>query len=403
MKVTLENIQQARETLKDVVSSTHLLPSKKVGLLSGNQVYFKTENLQKTGSFKIRGAYNKIANLTQKQKSKGVLASSAGNHAQGVALGARAYGIESTIVMPIGAPVAKVTATQSYGAKVVLHGSVYDEAYEKALEIQKETGATFLHPFDDPDVIAGQGTIGLEILDELKDVDAIVVPIGGGGLISGIAIAAKSINPNIQIIGVEPENAASMKASVERGQVTSLTSCGSIADGIAVKTPGQLTFSIVKDYVDQIVTVSEDEIAKAILTLMEDEKIVAEGAGAASVAALMSGKINLKNSKIVSMISGGNIDMNMVMNIIDSGLLKGGRMIELKVSIPDKPGNLQTLLELIADTKANISTISQTKLKPYLSIGSQEVTILLETKNHEHVQAIYNTLKEKGYKIISSK
>lgn len=403
MRVTLENIQQAKETLKNVVYATHLVPSKKIGSLSNNQVYFKTENLQKTGSFKIRGAYNKIANLTEEQKSKGVLASSAGNHAQGVALGASAYGIDSTIVMPVGAPVAKVTATQSYGAKVVLHGNVYDEAYEKALEIQKETGATFLHPFDDPDVIAGQGTIGLEILDELEDVDAIVVPIGGGGLISGIAVAAKSINPNIQIIGVEPENAASMRASVERGQVTSLTSCGSIADGIAVKTPGQLTFSIVKDHIDQIVTVSEDEIAKAILTLMEDEKIVAEGAGAASVAALMFGKINLKNNKIVSMISGGNIDMNMVMNIIDSGLLKGGRMTELKVSIPDKPGNLQTLLELIADTKANISTISQTKLKPYLSIGSQEVTILLETKNHEHVQAIFNTLKENGYKIISSK
>lgn len=403
MKVTLKNIQQARETIKDVVYATHLVPSKKIGSLSNNEVYFKTENLQKTGSFKIRGAYNKIANLTKEQKSKGVIASSAGNHAQGVALGAQAYGIESTIVMPKGAPVAKVIATQNYGARVVLHGNIYDEAYEKAVEIQKDTGATFLHPFDDPDVIAGQGTIGLEILDELKDVDAIVVPIGGGGLISGIAIAAKSINPDIKIIGVEPENADSMKVSIGNRQATSITSCGSIADGIAVKTPGQLTFSIINNYIDEIVTVSEGEIARAILTLMEDEKIISEGAGAASVAALMSEKINLKNSKIVSMISGGNIDMSMVMNIIDSGLLKEGRMIEIKVSILDKPGNLQTLLELIADTKANISTISQTNLKPYLSIGSQEVTMMLETKNHEHIQEIYDILKEKGYKIISSK
>lgn len=400
VNVNLKDIQRAREVLRNVVYPTHLIPSKKISSLSDNEIFLKPENLQKTGSFKVRGAYNKIASLTQEQKAKGVLASSAGNHAQGVALGACAYGISSTIVMPLGAPVAKVSATQSYGAKVILHGSVYDEAYEKALDIQRETGATFLHPFNDPHVIAGQGTIGLEILDELEDADAIIVPIGGGGLISGIAIAVKSIRPEIKIIGVEPENADSMKVSIERGKVSTLKFCSSIADGIAVKTPGELTYSIVKNYVDDIITVSEEEIASAILTLMEDEKMVVEGSGAASVAAIITKKINMEGKKVVAMISGGNIDMNMVANIIDSELLKRGRMTEIKVSLTDKPGNLRFLLELIAQTKANVFTIHQTNLRPYLAIGMQEVSIVLETKNHEHIAQIYERLKENGYKII---
>src|SRR5690554_2522300 len=252
MEVSLKDIQKARETIKEVILHTPLIKSKKTSSISGNQVFLKCENLQKTGSFKLRGAYNKISNLTEEQKSKGVLASSAGNHAQGVALGASAYGINSTIVMPVGAPIAKVMATQEFGAKVVLHGNVYDEAYEKDLEIQKETGATFLHPFDDPYVIAGQGTIALEIFNELQDVDAIVVPIGGGGLISGIAIATKALNPKVKIIGVEPENASSMKDSIEKGEIQTLQSANSIADGIAVKTPGDITYSIIKENVDEI-------------------------------------------------------------------------------------------------------------------------------------------------------
>jgi threonine dehydratase len=400
MKVSLEDIQKARESINDVIFSTKLIQSKKISTLSGNQVFLKCENLQKTGSFKIRGAYNKITNLTEEQKSKGVIASSAGNHAQGVALGATAYGIDSTIVMPVGAPVAKVIATQDFGAKVVLHGNVYDEAYEKALEIQRESGATFLHPFNDPYVIAGQGTIALEIFDELKDVDAIVVPIGGGGLISGIAIAAKALNPKVKIIGVEPENASSMKNSIKEGEIQTLSTANTIADGIAVKTPGDLTYSIIKDNVDEIVVVSEDELANALLILMENEKLVAEGAGAASVAAVMSNKIDMENKNIVALISGGNIDMNMVINIIDNCLLKNGRMAEIVVSIPDKPGNLQSLLELVAKTKANIYSIFQTRLKPYVSIGFQEVSIVLETKNHKHIKEIQDILRKNGYIIL---
>lgn len=400
MEVSLKDIQKARETIKEVTLHTPLIKSKNISSISGNQVFLKCENLQKTGSFKLRGAYNKISNLTEEQKSKGVLASSAGNHAQGVALGASAYGIDSTIVMPVGAPIAKVMATQEYGAKVVLHGNVYDEAYEKALEIQKETGATFLHPFNDPYVIAGQGTIALEIFNELQDVDAIVVPIGGGGLISGIAIAIKALNPKVKIIGVEPENASSMKDSIEKGEIQTLQSANSIADGIAVKTPGDLTYSIIKENVDEIVRVSENELANALFFLMENEKIMAEGAGAASVAAVISNKIEMVNKKIVTLISGGNIDMNMVINIIDNCLLKNGRMAEIIVSIPDKPGNLQSLLELVAKTKANIYSIFQTRLKPYVSIGFQEVSIVLETKNHRHIQEIQEVLRNNGYKIL---
>ncbi|MCR1900233.1 threonine ammonia-lyase [Irregularibacter muris] len=400
MKISLEDIKGAKRTLENVIFPTKLVESKKISSLSNNRVFLKCENLQKTGSFKIRGAYNKIASLSEEQKANGVIASSAGNHAQGVALGATAYGIKSTIVMPAGAPVAKVMATQGYGAEVVLHGNVYDEAYEKAVNIQKETGATFLHPFDDPYVIAGQGTIGLEIMEDLEDVDVIVVPIGGGGLIAGIAVAAKSINPKVKIIGVEPETAASMKTSVEKDQKSTLDTANSIADGIAVKTPGDLTYSIVKEYVDEIITVSEDDIAKAILTLMENEKLIVEGAGAASVAALISGKINSVDKKVAAVISGGNIDMNMVCSIIENGLLKSGRKTEIKVTIPDKPGNLQSLLELIASTKANISSIYQTKMKSYVNIGAQEVTMLLDTKNHGHIQEIHEVLIKSGYNII---
>lgn len=400
MEVTLKDIQSARENIKDVIDATKLINSKKIDDLSNNKVFLKCENLQKTGSFKIRGAYNKIANLTEEQRKNGVIASSAGNHAQGVALGATAYGIKSTIVMPQGAPVAKVMATQEYGAKVVLHGNVYDEAYEKAVEIQRETGATFLHPFNDPYVIAGQGTIALEIIEEFKKVDAIIVPIGGGGLISGIAIAAKSINPDIKVIGVEAKNAASMKRSMDENKIATLDSANTIADGIAVKTPGDLTYSIIKEYVDEIVTVTEDEIANSIITLLEKEKLVVEGAGATSIAALISGKIKMKNKNVVAVISGGNIDMNMICSIIESELLKSGRKIEIKVTITDKPGHLQHLLETIADTNANISSIFQTRVKSYVNIGYQEVTMVLDTKSHEHIKEIHKKLKSKNYEII---
>ena len=325
-KVTLEMIKEARDTIKDIVKETPLLESVQMSSQTGANVYLKCENLQKTGSFKIRGACNKIANLTQEEKDKGVIASSAGNHAQGVALGAKMNGIKATIVMPSTAPLAKVTATKGYGAEVVLNGLVYDDAYAKAVELQKETGATFLHPFNDEYVIAGQGTISLEILEQLENVDTIICPIGGGGIMAGVAVAAKALKPNIKIVGVQSANIPSMKHSFDKGVVTTAFKDVTIADGIAVKTPGDLTFSIIKELVDEIIVVNEDEIAQAMLFLLEYQKVTSEGAGAVTTAAIWSGKyIPKKDENIVCIISGGNIDINTLYRVIDKGLVKCGR------------------------------------------------------------------------------
>lgn len=396
-----EQIMRAQKKLEGVITKQNIFYSNTISNLSSNNIYIKPENLQKTGSFKIRGAYNKIANLDEEEKIKGVIASSAGNHAQGVALGATSYGVKSTIVMPIGAPISKVVSTKNYGAEVVLFGDSYDEAYEKALEIQKDTGAVFIHPFDDLAVIAGQGTIGLEIIEELPEVDAIFVPVGGGGLISGVALAVKSINPKVKIIGVEPYLAASMSLSIEKGKISTLDRVNTIADGIAVKTPGKNTFEIIRKYVDDIVTVSDGEISQAILALLEKEKLVAEGAGAASLAAVLTNKLRLNNKKIVTLISGGNIDLNIISNIIEKGLLESGRKYEVKVMIPDRPGQLQVLLGIITEIKANISSIFQTRVKPYVDIGYQEVSMVLDTKDHEHIKIINKKLLKKGYNIIN--
>ena len=308
-KVTLETIKNARETIKDIINITPVLESTKMSEKTGANVYLKCENLQKTGSFKIRGACNKIANLTDEEKANGVIASSAGNHAQGVALGAKMNGIDATIAMPATAPLAKVKATKGYGAKVVLNGLVYDDAYAKAVEIQKETGATFLHPFDDEYVISGQGTISLEIFEQLNEnVDTIVCPIGGGGIIAGVATAAKALNPSVKIVGVQTSNIPSMKESVKNGKVTTAFNANTVADGIAVKTPGNLTFDIIKDLVDEVITVEEDEIYQAMLFLLEYQKVAAEGAGAVSTAAIWSGKYQpKKDENVVCIISGGNV------------------------------------------------------------------------------------------------
>ncbi|OPJ55569.1 threonine ammonia-lyase [Alkalithermobacter paradoxus] len=398
-KITLNDVQKAREVVKDVVLKTELVECVHLSKISNNRVFLKLENLQKTGSFKIRGAYNKIANLTQEEKANGVIASSAGNHAQGVALGAKMNGIKATIVMPATAPLAKVSATKSYGAEVILNGAVYDDAYAKALEIQNETGATFLHPFDDPYVIAGQGTIALEILEDLEDVDAILVPIGGGGIIAGIAVAAKAINPNIKIIGVEASNAASMKGSVDEGEIITLSSAATIADGIAVKRPGNLTYELVKEYVDEIVTVNEDEIAQAVLFLMEKDKIVVEGSGAVSVAAIITGKIKEEGKNIVSVISGGNIDVNMVWRIIDNALIKEGRRFTFRTMIQDKPGGLSNLTALIYELNANILSVNTIKLSNNLRLGVQPVEVVLETFDKDHVAQIVEKLESNGYTV----
>jgi threonine dehydratase len=400
MQVTLQDIREAREILKSVVYKTSVVHNTTFSEMSGNSVYLKMENLQKTGSFKLRGAFNKIAHLTDEEKRRGVIASSAGNHAQGVAMGATFYGIKSTIVMPKHAPLSKISATKSYGADVLLYGNVYDEAYAEARRLQKETGATFIHPFNDPQVIAGQGTIGLEILEDLPDADAIVVPIGGGGLISGVSIAAKSIKPGIKIVGVQSKNMPSMAESVENKKITTVDGIPTIADGIAVKTPGELTFSIIQKYVDDIITVDEDEIANAILLLLERAKVIAEGAGAVPVAALLNRMEDFRNMKIVALVSGGNIDVNMLSRIIDKGLVKGGRKIFLDTLIPDRPGTLWRLLNLVAETGANVLSVTHNRSTRDVAIGYAKVELELETVNEEHVEKIKNVLTETGYNFI---
>lgn len=399
MEISLREIQDARALVKNVAYKTGLVHNTTLSEMSGNTVYLKMENLQKTGSFKIRGAYNKIAHLSPEEKQKGVIASSAGNHAQGVALSATLYGIKSTIVMPKHAPLSKVSATKSYGAEVVLHGNIYDEAYAKAKEIQAETGATFIHPFNDPYVIAGQGTIGLEIMEDLYDADAIVVPIGGGGLISGISIAVKNINPKTKIIGVQTKNVPSMAESITKNKITTVEGAPTIADGIAVKTPGDLTFSIIQKYVDEIVTVDEDEIANAILLLLERAKVVSEGAGAVPVAAILNRLNSLKSKKIVAVVSGGNIDVNILARVIDKGLVKGGRKVFIDTFIPDRPGTLSKLLGLIAETGANVLSVTHHRSSKDVLIGYAKVELELETADEEHVNKLKRILEENKYSI----
>ena len=397
-KVTLEDVKKAQDTIKEIVKKTDVLESTKLSSMTGANVYYKCENLQKTGSFKVRGACNKIANLTDEEKANGVIASSAGNHAQGVALGAKMNGIEATIVMPQTAPLAKVTATKSYGANVVLEGLVYDDAYAKALEIQKETGATFLHPFNDEYVIAGQGTIALEIFEQMNNkVDTILCPIGGGGIIAGVAVAAKALNPNVKIIGVQTANIPSMYESMKAGKVTTAFKDTSVADGISVKTVGELTFSIVKDLVDDVILVEEGEIAEGLLFLMENQKVVAEGSGAVTTAAILSGKyIPKKNENVVCIISGGNIDINTLNRIIAIGLAKSGRRFSFSTNIKDKPGGLGELTRIIGGEDANIITAN---LSATDEIGVLNANMTLETFDHNHIERIKKEVSEAGFTI----
>ena len=397
-KVTIDDIRKAQDTIKDIVKRTDILESTKLSLLTNSNIYYKCENLQKTGSFKVRGACNKIANLTEEEKSKGVIASSAGNHAQGVALGAKMNNIEATIVMPSTAPLAKVTATKSYGANVVLEGLVYDDAYAKAVEIQKETGATFLHPFNDKYVIAGQGTIGLEIFEQMNNkVDTILCPIGGGGIIAGIATAAKALNPNVKIVGVQTANIPSMYESMKSGKVTTAFKSTSIADGISVKTVGELTFNIAKDLLDEVVLVEEDEIAEAVLFLMENQKVVAEGSGAVTTAAILSGKYKPKeNENVVLIISGGNIDVNTLNRIVVKGLINSGRRFSFVTEIKDKPGGLAELTRILSNLDANIITANLSSTK---AIGELSAQMTMETFDHEHIEKIKKAVSEAGFNI----
>ncbi len=400
MDISLEDIIQARATLQGVSYKTALVYNPSLSDLSGNQVYVKMENLQRTGSFKLRGAYNKIAHLTEEEKKSGVIAASAGNHAQGVAVAATIYGINSTIVMPKHAPLSKVTATRRYGAEVILFGEVYDEAYNEARRIQAETQATFIHPFNDPLVIAGQGTIALELLDELPDVEVVVLPIGGGGLISGVALALKTMNPAVKVIGVQSKNNPSMQESITHQQVRTIKGFPSIADGIAVKTPGDLTFELVKQYVDEIVTVDEDEIASTMLLFLESAKVVAEGSGATPAAAILHSLSHYKNRKMVVVLSGGNVDVNILARTIDKGLVKNGRKCFLTTVISDRPGALAQLLELIASRGANVLAVTHRRETLDIPISHAKVELELETIDAAQVQTIRTLLEENYYRVI---
>ena len=396
--LTLDKIYHAAYALKNVARTTDLLSCK--SLSNDANVYLKAENLQVTGSFKVRGAYYKISQLTEEQKQAGVIACSAGNHAQGVALAASNNGIKAVVCMPDGAPISKVEATKGYGAEVVLVPGVYDDAYNKALELQKEKGYTFVHPFDDEDVIAGQGTIGLEILDQLENIDAVVVPIGGGGLISGVAFAIKSLKPSIKVYGVQAANAPSMYESVKQKKQITLDTVSTFADGIAVKHPGDLTFEIVNKYVDEIVTVSEDEIAMAILALMEKQKLVSEGAGATAVAAVIANKIPVKGKNVVCVVSGGNIDVNILSRVLTRGLSSSGRNVSMQIALEDKPGQLVLVSTVISKCGGNIINVRYERSDLNMPISSCYLTIGMETRDFAHIKLIEQKLTEAGLKIV---
>lgn len=396
--LSLDNFYKARYVLSNTIRKTPLVHAPKVNPES--DVYLKSECLQKTGSFKIRGAYYKISQLTDEEKQRGVIACSAGNHAQGVALGATAMGIPSLICLPEGAPISKVEATKRLGAEVRLVPGVYDDAYQEALRLRDEHGYTFIHPFDDENVIAGQGTIGLELLDQLPDVDAIVVPVGGGGLISGVAFAVKSLNPTIKVYGVQAAGAASMVYSLHEHHQERLASVSTIADGIAVKEPGTLTFQTCAEYVDDIVTVSEDEICAAILHLLESEKMVAEGAGAAAVAAVMFNKVPVKGKKTICVVSGGNIDVTILSRVINRGLTKSGRICTLAIELDDKPGQLLGLTGIVANVGANIISVHHERNGVSEKVNACVLRLAAETKDAQHVQMLKQALTEAGYKLI---
>ena len=396
--LTIDKVYQAREVLKGVARKTDVIYAPK--LKEGVELYLKTENLQITGSFKVRGAYYKMSKLSEEEKARGVVACSAGNHAQGVALAAQKSGIKAVICLPDGAPISKVEATKSYGAEVCLVEGVYDDAYQKALQLRDEKGYTFVHPFNDEDVIAGQGTIALELIEQLHDLDAVIVPIGGGGLIAGVAYTLKTLKPSVKVYGVQASGAPSMKKALEGGEVVALNSVSTIADGIAVKKSGDLTYEFCKKYVDEVVTVSDDEISAAILTLMEKHKLVTEGAGAVAVAAVMFNKLNLTGKKAVCLLSGGNIDVTILSRVITRGLLMSGRSCQLLMELQDKSGQLQKVTRIIADLGGNVMSVHHERFNEGLDVNGCYLRVVLETRNHEHIQQIRQALKEFGVKLV---
>ncbi len=396
--LTLDMVFDAQRVLKNIVRETDLV--KTYGIAHDCELYLKPENLQITGSFKVRGAGYKIAKLSDEEKSKGVIACSAGNHAQGVALGASKNGISSLICLPDTAPISKIEATKGYGADVCLVEGCYDDAYNKAIQLRDEKGYTFVHPFDDEQVIAGQGTIGLEILNELDNIDAVIVPIGGGGLISGIAYTIKSLRPEVKVYGVQAAGAPSMYNSIKSGKIECLKSVHTIADGIAVKQPGVNTFKFISEYVDDIALVTEDEVSSAILALIEKQKMIAEGAGATAVAAVMFDKFPLKGKNVVAVVSGGNIDVTSLSRVIERGLIKSGRSSDLLIELADKPGQLKDVSRIIADCGGNVTGVYHERNGNTESVNGCYLRIHMETRNYEHVQLIKQSLQNEGFKII---
>ena len=395
--LTFDKIYQAREILKDVIRVTPINDTSR--LVDDFELYVKMESLQKTGSFKIRGAYFKIFNLSKEEKECGIIAASAGNHAQGVAYTAKKLGINATIVMPKDAPLQKVNNTSSYGANVILYGNTFQEAYQYAIDLSNSNRLTFIEPYNDVDVIAGQGTIGLEILDQCPDVDVVFVPVGGGGLAAGIAYAIKTLKPSCKVYGVEAKNVNSMKKSIENDELISISNPKTIADGIAVSKVGSLTYEICKKYLDGVVEVEDELTSVAILKLLEKSKIVSEGAGAISVAAALSNQVDLKGKKVVSILSGGNIDVTLLSRLIDVALRNLGRKVEISTTIPDKPGALAHLLEIISKTGANIIRISHNRLSKRVKIGSSAVNIELETLDADHVNGIIEVMENNGFSV----
>ena len=396
--LTLDKVYHAGYVLKNVIRKTDVIKAPRIN--PDCDVYLKTENLQTTGSFKVRGSYYKISQLTDDEKKCGVIACSAGNHAQGVALAATKNGIKSVICLPDSAPISKVEATKRYGAEVCLVKGVYDDAYNHALKLRDEMGYTFIHPFNDEQVIAGQGTIGLELIDQIADLDAVVVPIGGGGLISGVAFTLKNLNPNIKVYGVQASGAPSMANSVHDGEIERLESVSTIADGIAVKEPGDLTYELCCKYVDEIVTVSDDEIAAAILALIEQQKLIAEGAGAVSVAAVMFNKVPVKGKKVCCLVSGGNIDVTILSRVIKRGLLMSGRNCQLTIELIDKPGQLLDVARIIAELGGNVTSIHHERATEGSDVNGCSLRVNMETRNYEHKEQIRNALLSAGFKLI---
>lgn len=396
--LTLDRVYSAARVLKEIIRETDMIYAPNIS--SSAKIYLKTENLQVTGSFKIRGSYFKISQLSDEEKKHGVIACSAGNHAQGVALAATRSGIKSIICLPDGAPISKVEATKRYGAEVCMVKGVYDDAYNKAIQLRDEEGYTFIHPFDDEDVIAGQGTIGLEIMEQLPNVDAVVVPIGGGGLISGVAYTIKQINPKCKVYGVQAQGAPSMLNSVEGGKIETLPKVQTIADGIAVKTPGDNTYDMVSQYVDGIFTVSDDEIALAILTLLEQQKLIAEGAGAVPVAAVLAGKIpDIEGKNVCCLVSGGNIDVTILSRVIERGLKMSGRTANITIALSDKPGQLADVSKIISQTGANVTSVNYDSTDLDMNITDCYLKITVETRDYAHVVAIKTALKDAGFEV----